>query len=162
MSKKLETLREKEAALRARLQQIESQRKEISRKEDTRRKVLIGTVILNRIALGLESEETLRAWLDAGLTRNTDRIVFGLDLLPESQETQAPAKPDKSKKKAVVAAEQVVAGTVQKSNTNPPPPAAESEEAPSPVAPAESTKRQGSKKALPVSKSQKQLEEEFT
>ncbi len=59
-----------------------------------RRRSLIGSVVLDRVARGLIAEADLRSWLDEGLTSHTDRAAFDLPPLqsvpeqpPEPQET---------------------------------------------------------------------------
>ncbi len=49
-----------------------------SRKEDTRRKILVGAVVLGLVEKGKLEEATLRRWLDAALTRADDRAIVGL------------------------------------------------------------------------------------
>ena len=48
------------------------------RKLDTRRKILIGGIVLTKIKDGALAESELRKWLDAALTRADDRELFGL------------------------------------------------------------------------------------
>ena len=49
-----------------------------TRKVDTRRKVLIGAIVIMRIEQGQGRfpEAGLRAWLEEGLTRDDDRALF--------------------------------------------------------------------------------------
>jgi len=49
-----------------------------SRKDDTRRKILVGAVVLSLVEKGRLEEATLRRWLDAALVRKDDRGLFGL------------------------------------------------------------------------------------
>lgn len=49
-----------------------------SRKDDTRRKILVGAVVLSLVEKGRIEEATLRRWLDAALVRKDDRRLFGL------------------------------------------------------------------------------------
>jgi hypothetical protein len=48
------------------------------RKEDTRRKILVGAIVLARVEHGRTQETELRAWLDEALTRPDDRALFDL------------------------------------------------------------------------------------
>lgn len=75
LEEKLRQLRAREQAVEARRRVLESRRK---RKEDTRRKILIGAVVLAKVERGELAEEQLRGWLDAALTRDDDRDLFGL------------------------------------------------------------------------------------
>ena len=68
--------------LKARQQRVEARRRFIeakrTRKVDTRRKVLVGAVVLARAEQGHLPEAELRAWLDEALTRDDDRALFEL------------------------------------------------------------------------------------
>ena len=55
-----------------------------TRKEDTRRKILIGALVLARVQQGRFSEGELKSWLDEALTRADDRALFGLSASPGS------------------------------------------------------------------------------
>jgi hypothetical protein len=55
-----------------------------ARKEDTRRKILIGALVLARVQQGRFSEGELKSWLDEALTREDDRALFGLSGPPGS------------------------------------------------------------------------------
>ena len=64
----------------ARIQQAESKLKVKERKEDTRRKILIGAFMIEK----LKKEETFDSIikeLDGFLTRNSDRKLFGMSCL---------------------------------------------------------------------------------
>jgi len=81
---RLEQLKAKQQRLDARRRALESRRK---RRADTRRKILIGAIVLARIEQGRFPEDELRAWLDEALTRADDRALFELPARP----TLAPA-----------------------------------------------------------------------
>jgi hypothetical protein len=77
-------------ALEAKLKQLKVQqnRKEArartvaakrSRGEELRRKILAGAVLLSKMEAGEFDEETLKQWMDGALTRNDDRLLFGLE-----------------------------------------------------------------------------------
>ena len=72
---KLEQLKAREVRIENRQRFVESK---LARREDTRRKILIGAVILARIEQGKFDEKKLRAMLDEALTRQDDRRLFGL------------------------------------------------------------------------------------
>lgn len=59
----------------ARRRALESRR---ARREETRRKFLVGAVILAQVDQGLLETALLRRWLDSALTRKDDRALFGL------------------------------------------------------------------------------------
>jgi hypothetical protein len=79
---KIEEKRLKLEQLKARQQRIENRQRfvesKLARREDTRRKILIGAVILAKIEQGKFDEKKLRAMLDEALTRKDDRALFGL------------------------------------------------------------------------------------
>jgi len=47
-----------------------------TRKADTRRKILIGAIVLARIEQGQLDPSEVNAWLDEALTRTDDRALF--------------------------------------------------------------------------------------
>ena len=49
-----------------------------ARRDETRRKILIGAVVLARINQGRLTADELRVWLEQALTRPIDRSLFGL------------------------------------------------------------------------------------
>jgi hypothetical protein len=75
LEEKLRQLRAREQAVEARRRGLESRR---ARKADTRRKILVGAVVLARVERGEIAEAELRRWLDQGLTRDDDRALFAL------------------------------------------------------------------------------------
>lgn len=72
---RLQQLKAQQQRITARQKSIESQRQ---RKADTRRKILIGSIVLARVEQGRLSETELRTWMDEGLTRPDDRALFNL------------------------------------------------------------------------------------
>jgi predicted nucleic acid-binding Zn-ribbon protein len=72
---KLEQLKVQQMRLENRLQAIATRQ---ARREDTRRKILIGTTILAKIERGEFEEKKLRAMLDEALVRKDDRKLFEL------------------------------------------------------------------------------------
>ena len=78
----IQKLQENLKQLKARQQAIESRKKAIAskreRKADTRRKILIGAVIMAKIEQKTMDEKQLRKWLDEALTRADDRELFEL------------------------------------------------------------------------------------
>ena len=80
---------ERIAALQERLQQLKAQQQRVAarqkslesrrqRKIDTRRKILVGAMLLARVGQGRISEAELHDWLDEVLTRPDDRVLFNL------------------------------------------------------------------------------------
>jgi len=83
--------RERIAALEAKLKQLKvvQQRKEArartvdarrSRREEMRRKFLVGAVVLAKVEAGEIEERTLKQWLNPAVTKPEDRALFGLDV----------------------------------------------------------------------------------
>lgn len=56
--------------------------KKRQRSEDTRRKILVGAVVLAKVERGEWPKERLREWMDQALTRADDRALFGLLPVP--------------------------------------------------------------------------------
>lgn len=75
LESRLKGLRAKQQRITARQRALETRR---NRKEDTRRKILIGAVVMARVEQGRFPEADLRAWLDEVLTRPDDRALFEL------------------------------------------------------------------------------------
>ena len=76
----LQKLKKQKEILDARIQQAESRFKVKERKEDTRRKILIGAFMMEK----LKKEEKFDSMIDelnGFLTRNSDRKLFGMDCI---------------------------------------------------------------------------------
>jgi hypothetical protein len=82
--------RDRIAALEAKLKQLKvvQQRKEArartvesrrTRREELRRKILVGAVVLAKVEAGEIDEQTLKQWLNPAVTKTEDRALFGLD-----------------------------------------------------------------------------------
>ena len=74
---KIQKLKEKRDALNARIQMIESREKTRERKEETRRKILVGAYFLDEYRKTDRMEELVEK-LDYYLERNSDRKLFNL------------------------------------------------------------------------------------
>jgi prefoldin subunit 5 len=83
LDQQIETLQERLKQLKARQQAIDNRKKAIEskreRKADTRRKILVGAVVMAKLEQKVMDEKLLRRWLDEALTRADDRALFGLD-----------------------------------------------------------------------------------
>jgi hypothetical protein len=75
LEQKLRQLKAREQAVEARRRTLESRR---SRKADTRRKILVGAIVLAKVERGEISDADLRRWLDQALKRADDRELFQL------------------------------------------------------------------------------------
>ena len=82
LDERIATLQERLQQLKAQQQRSAARQKSMEtkrhRKEDTRRKILVGAVLLARIEQGRFPKAELHAWLDESLTRPDDRALFGL------------------------------------------------------------------------------------
>jgi len=77
MAKRLEQLKKKREQLNAQIQKVEATGRTKERKQETRRKILVGAYFLNK-AREDGAMENLTQQVDAYLTRNIDRVLFGL------------------------------------------------------------------------------------
>ncbi|MEI2780062.1 MAG: mobilization protein [Candidatus Competibacter sp.] len=62
--------------------------KKRQRSDDTRRKILVGAVVLAKVERGEWPKERLREWMDQALTRADDRALFGLLAVPSEAGTR--------------------------------------------------------------------------
>ena len=76
----LEKLKKQKEILDARIQQAESKLKVKERKEDTRRKILIGALMIEKLKKEEKFDSMIKE-LDGFLTRNSDRKLFSMDYL---------------------------------------------------------------------------------
>jgi len=75
LQERLKQLKLRQQRTEARKRAVETQRE---RKNETRRKFIVGSVVLERVRLGTIDREQFRGWLDQDLTRPEDRILFEL------------------------------------------------------------------------------------
>ena len=75
LEQRLKQLKIKQQRMEARRRSLESRR---GRRDDLRRKILVGAVVLAKVEQGGFQQATLDEWLDAALTRADDRALFGL------------------------------------------------------------------------------------
>jgi hypothetical protein len=82
ISERIATLEEKLQQLKVRQARAEARKRALlsrrARKDDTRRKILVGAIVLAKVDQGMLEEATLRSWLDASLIRADDRQLFDL------------------------------------------------------------------------------------
>jgi septal ring factor EnvC (AmiA/AmiB activator) len=81
LQERLQQLKAQQQRIAARQKSIESQR---ARKADTRRKILVGAIVLAKADQGKFDQAQLRRWLDEELTRTDDRELFDLAAHPTS------------------------------------------------------------------------------
>jgi hypothetical protein len=73
---KLKQLKFQQQRKDARARSVEGRR---TRREELRRKFLVGAVVLARVEEGSLEEEVLKAWLRPTISKPEDRALFGLD-----------------------------------------------------------------------------------
>ncbi len=82
LSARITALEERLGQLKARQQKSDAHRRTLesrrARRDDTRRKILIGAIVLAKIEQGAFDKAVLVSWLDQGLTRADDRVLFDL------------------------------------------------------------------------------------
>ena len=82
INERIEALEAKLKEEKAKKQRIEARKRAIEaraeRAKDTRRKILIGSVILAQVKQGKVTEAGLHAMLGSSLTRDDDRALFNL------------------------------------------------------------------------------------
>ena len=75
LEEKLKQLKVRQQRAAARAAALASSR---ARKDDTRRKILAGAILLAKVEAGDFDQRTFRRWLEKALTREDDRKLFGL------------------------------------------------------------------------------------
>jgi hypothetical protein len=73
---KLKQLKALQQRKDARVRTAEGRR---TRREELRRKILVGAVVLAKVETGEIEEGTLKQWMRPALTKPEDRALFGLD-----------------------------------------------------------------------------------
>ena len=84
---RLRKLEEQRARINAEIQRVRSRESLEERKRETRRKILAGAMVLDRVARGDLSEKLFKADMDRFLERDQDRALFGLPPRPVSQKS---------------------------------------------------------------------------
>ena len=85
-NEKLVRLREKQKKISAQIKREESRLNAQKRKDDTRRKILVGAAILDKAKRDKQYGKWLEGVLDGFLERDDDRALF--DLPPRKEETK--------------------------------------------------------------------------
>lgn len=75
---RIQKLKEQKSKIEARIQAIEARVKVKERKEDTRRKILVGSYYLDN-AKKNDSMDEIKKLMDKYLVRDSDRKLFGLN-----------------------------------------------------------------------------------
>lgn len=86
MSDKIKAAEEKLAKLKAEKRKADARQKALgskaARTADTRKKILLGAVVMSNIAAGNLDKATIYKLLESGLVKNADRALFDLKPLP--------------------------------------------------------------------------------
>ena len=93
MASKADKIRQQMAQLAEQLKQAQAAEEQQKRKDDTRRKILVGSMVLSLVEQGkLFDQAALQKLLDEHLTRNADRKLFDLAplLKPDDTVTEQP------------------------------------------------------------------------
>ena len=75
---RLRKIEEKQARLKAEAQRVKARARETERKRETRRLILYGAMLKDRMARGEVPEKVILADMDKFLTRDHERALFGL------------------------------------------------------------------------------------
>lgn len=86
LEERLKQAKAKMAQIEARKRATEAKKK---RQEDTRRKVLVGALVLAELERGGHIKPIIDRLIDTGLTRDADRALFGLP--PKADQSTAAA-----------------------------------------------------------------------
>ena len=78
MNTRLEQLLKKQEEIKAQIQKIRAAEANEKRKEDTRRKILLGALMMEMMERGELDRDVVRQRLDGFLVRSGDRSLFGL------------------------------------------------------------------------------------
>jgi len=86
IEERIETLKERLKQLEVRKARAEARKRALAsrraRKDDTRRKILAGAIVLTKVQSGDLDPKTFQKWLDQGLVRDDDRALFELPIRP--------------------------------------------------------------------------------
>ena len=83
---RIKELESKKKQLEAKIQKLKSAESAKKRKEDTRRKILLGAMVMKLIQTGYWSKEEIYKHLDEFLDKQLDRKLFGLSELQQDEE----------------------------------------------------------------------------
>ena len=74
----IQKVKEQQANLAAKMQRLKARKSQEARKRDTRRKILMGAMLEDRLERGELPEQVFKADMDRFLVRARDRELFGL------------------------------------------------------------------------------------
>lgn len=100
MTTKLDKLLQKEAQLKAQIQQAKAVERTLEKKHDTRRKILIGAAVMAQVESGRWPQADLLEMMDGFLSRPNERDLFDLEKTGEAAGTAAAKSTGKRPAKA--------------------------------------------------------------
>lgn len=80
---RIEALRSRRAQIDAELARLQAKARVLARKEDTRRKILIGAIMMQEMASRPDFDRYVRSLLFDRLEKPRDRALFGFSAGPE-------------------------------------------------------------------------------
>ena len=83
---RIRKLEEQRARINAEIQRVKGRAQQAERKRETRRKILVGSMVPGLVERGEWLEERLKAVLERFLERELDRGLFGLAPRPAKEE----------------------------------------------------------------------------
>ena len=86
MSKRLDTLKDRRTKLNERIKDLEARERIKERKQDTRRKIIVGALVMTHMEKNKRSEFTkkVKALINEYVVKDKDRALFGLAPLPKN------------------------------------------------------------------------------
>lgn len=88
-TERIEALKQKAAQARAQVQKLEALEAKSERRQNERKKYVLGAAVVAAIQKGVIEESAMLALVDQFNKRNNDRALFGLPSLPEPAKVQA-------------------------------------------------------------------------
>lgn len=88
MPSKLEQLEKQQANIKKQIHAEKAKQRQQQRKDDTRRKVLLGAYVQVKMEESANYKAELLAGLESYLTRPNDRALFGFEPLPEKTDAE--------------------------------------------------------------------------
>ncbi len=79
LDSQLAKLEKRKADIQRKIQRIKSAESKKNRQEETRRKILLGAAVLDRVKKGEWAEDKMLAMMSEYLNKDRDRELFGLD-----------------------------------------------------------------------------------
>ena len=92
MNKRLEQLLKKQEELKAQIQKIKATEATQKRKEDTRKKILLGALVMEMMEKGELDRNVIEKRLDGFLSRTGDRQLFNLPIQVSGSEPITPSE----------------------------------------------------------------------